>query len=121
MIEQLQSDTPSLLAFRMSGKLHDEDYKKFVPMIESTIDSQGKISILAEFTDFHGWDMHALWDDIQFAAKHCTHVERIALVGERQWEEWMATVCKPFTLAKIKYFDNSDIDKAWDWLKQPVS
>ena len=46
-----------------------------------------------------------LWDDIKFSTTHCTKIERIALVGEKKWEEWMAKVCKPFTMAKIKYFD----------------
>ena len=28
----------------------------------------------------------------------------------------MATVCKPFTLAKIRYFDASEIEAAKAWL-----
>jgi len=39
-------------------------------------------------------------------------VERIALVGEKKWEKCMAGVCKPFTLAKIKYFDASQVQTA---------
>jgi hypothetical protein len=34
------------------------------------------------------------------------------MVGDRKWEEWMAKVCKPFTRAKIGYFDAADIDAA---------
>jgi ATP-binding cassette subfamily B protein len=44
--------------------------------------------------------------------------ERIALVGEKAWEKWMAKVCKPFTMAKIKYFDASEIDAANAWLAE---
>lgn len=118
MIEQIASDDDKLLGFKMSGKLHDEDYKTFVPIVEQSVDKHGKIRMLASFHDFHGWDMHALWDDIKFATKHCTHIERIALVGEKKWEEWMAKVCKPFTLAKVKYFDTGEIDAAWQWLRE---
>jgi hypothetical protein len=118
MIEQLKSGSDSILAFRISDKLHDEDYKQFVPAVEQAIDSHGKIRLLAQFHDFHGWDMHALWDDIKFATKHCTDVERVAMVGEKKWEEWMAKVCKPFTMAKIEYFDASAIDSAWTWLRE---
>jgi len=39
-------------------------------------------------------------------------------VGEKKWEEWMAKVCKPFTMAKIQYFDAAKIDDAWKWLKE---
>jgi hypothetical protein len=31
----------------------------------------------------------------------------------------MATVCKPFTMAKVKYFDVGQIDDAWKWLQEP--
>jgi hypothetical protein len=119
MIEQLPSDSPKVLAFRMSGKLHDEDYKKFVPLVDEAIAKEGKVRVLAVFHDFHGWDLHALWDDIKFSTTHCTKIERIALVGENKWEEWMAKVCKPFTKAKIRYFDVSQIDAAKTWITEP--
>ena len=117
MIEQLASPSDKVLGFKMSGKLHDEDYKKFVPLVDAAAGG-GKVRLLAQFHDFHGWDAHALWDDIKFSTTHCTKIERIALVGDKTWEKWMAKVCKPFTMAKIKYFDAGAIDAAWAWLKE---
>jgi hypothetical protein len=38
------------------------------------------------------------------------------MVGEKSWEKWMATVCKPFTMAKIKYFEADQFDEALAWL-----
>ena len=118
MIEQLPQSSEKALGFKMSGKLHDEDYKKFVPAIDAAVAKQGKVRLLAQFHDFHGWDLHALWDDIKFSTTHCTKIDRIALVGEKTWEKWMAKVCKPFTMAKIQYFDAADIEKAWKWLAE---
>ena len=117
MIEKLEQSSGPLLAFKMSGKLHDEDYQHFLPLVEQAIQTHGKVRLLAQFHDFHGWDLHALWDDIKFSTTHCTHVEQIALVGEKKWEEWMAKVCNPFTMAKVKYFDASQFESAWQWLK----
>lgn len=117
MIEQLPQSTANMLGFKMSGKLHDADYKTFVPIVEAAIKAQGKVRLLARFEDFHGWDLHALWDDTKFATEHCKDVERVALVGDKKWEEWMAKVCKPFTLAKLKYFDAHEIEAAWQWVK----
>lgn len=118
MIDQLPESFGKVLAFRMSGKLHDEDYKKFVPLVDAAIAEQGKVRMLAVLEDFHGWDMHALWDDIKFATTHMTKIERIAMVGDKQWEVWMARVCKPFTLAKIRYFDVGQIEEARTWIKE---
>ena len=44
----------------------------------------------------------------------------IALVGDKTWEKWMAKVCKPFTMAKIRYFDVTEIVSAWQWLQGPA-
>jgi hypothetical protein len=118
MIEKLDSRTDKIIGFKLSGKLHDEDYKHFVPMVDKAIAEEGKVRILAQFHDFHGWDMHALWDDTKFSTTHCTKIEKIALVGEKKWEEWMAKVCKPFTMAKIEYFDAAEIEAAWKWLEE---
>jgi hypothetical protein len=117
MIERLQRSSGSVLGFKMSGTLHDDDYKVFEPLVEELIKNQGKVRLLAQFHDFHGWDLKALWDDIKFSTKHCADVEQIALVGEKKWEEWMAKVCKPFTMAKVKYFDASQSEAAWQWLE----
>jgi hypothetical protein len=118
MIEQLPSPSEKVLGFKMSGTLHDEDYKKFVPAIDAAVAKNGKARILAWFHDFQGWDLAALWDDIKFSTTHCNEIERIALVGEKKWEQWMAKVCKPFTRATIRYFDASQTDAAWAWLAE---
>ncbi len=118
MIETLPTSADNILAFKLSGKLHDEDYKTFVPAIDAALTKHPKVRLLAQFHDFHGWDAHALWDDVKFSTTHCTKIDRIALVGEKKWEQWMSKVCKPFTMAKIEYFDAADIGKAKAWLEE---
>ena len=118
MIEQLPSDSPRILAFRLSGTLHDEDYARFVPVVEAALTGTGTLRLLAHFDDFHGWDVHAAWDDFLFGVRHYGDFERIALVGDRAWEAWMAQLCKPFTRATVNYFDTSRLEAAWAWLRE---
>jgi len=118
MIEQLPLTADGVLAFKLSGKLHDADYQHFVPTIDAALVTHPKVRLLAQFHDFQGWDARALWDDIKFSTTHCTKIERIALVGEKTWEKWMAVVCRPFTLAKIKYFDAAQFDDACKWIQE---
>jgi hypothetical protein len=116
MIETLQTTSPKVVGFRLSGKLHDEDYKTFVPALEAAVAAQGKVRLLAQFDDFHGWDLHAAWDDFKFGMKHYQDFERIAMVGDREWEKWMAALCKPFSKADVRYFDASEAEAAWAWI-----
>ena len=118
MIEFLSGLPAHTVGFKLSGTLHDADYKRFVPLMDAEIAKDGKVNVLAQFHDFHGWDMPALWDDIKFSTTHSTKFKRIAIVGERKWEKWMDVVCKPFTMAKIRYFEMTQLDAAKAWLNE---
>jgi hypothetical protein len=119
MITRLDTDSPKILAFRLSGKLHDEDYRTFLPTVDAAVAAAGGgLRLLARFEDFHGWDAKAAWDDFRFGVRHYADFDRIALVGDRRWEEWMAVLCKPFTKAEVKYFDAMEADAAWAWVHE---
>jgi hypothetical protein len=105
-----------VLAIRASGKLSKEDYERFVPEVERLIKEEGKIRLLFEMRDFHGWEAGALWQDIKFDLKHFADIERLAMVGDKKWEEWMAKFCRPFTSAEILYFDQSQVEEARQWI-----
>ena len=90
-----------------------------MPLIESILTAEGKVRLFVQFEEFQGWDMHAAWDDFKFALKHYSDFERIVMVGDRRWEKWMTSVCKPFTKAEVRYFDRADVDAAWTWLREP--
>jgi hypothetical protein len=106
------------LHVKATGKLTKESYETFVPLVDRQIEEHGKIRILFEMHDFHGWTAGAMWEDIKFDFKHWRDIERLAIVGESKWEQGMAIFCKPFTLAKIKYFDHTRLDEAKRWLEE---
>ncbi len=110
-----------VLTIQMSGKLTAEDYEQFVPLTERLIDQHGRIRILIDMQEFHGWSLAALWEDLKFDIKHFNDIERLAMVGDRTWEKWMATFCKPFTSAEIRYFDQSESDEASQWISDGLS
>ena len=72
--------------------------------------------MLFDMTEFHGWDAGALWEDIKFDIKHFADIERLAMVGEKKWQQGMAIFCKPFTRATIRYFDHATVAEARKWL-----
>jgi hypothetical protein len=106
----------NLVTVAVTGKLVKEDYARFVPQIEALIQRVGKVRVLFVMHGFHGWDLGAVWEDIKFDVKHFADIERLAMVGDAGWEQWMASFCKPFTTAAIKYFDEAQLDVAREWL-----
>lgn len=105
-----------LLTVQVSGKLIRQDYEQFVPAFERLIRQHGKLSLLFEMTDFHGWDAGAMWEDTKFGIHYFGDIEKIAMVGETRWQQGMAVFCKPFTKATVRYFDHTDAAEATKWL-----
>lgn len=113
-------ETNNALHLSLSGRLDRKDYEKWVPEFESLVEKHGKLNILVELVDFEGWDAGGLWEDLKFDAKHFNDVKRLALVGDKTWEKFMAKVCKPFTSAEVKYFEPEQIADARTWIGLPI-
>jgi|WetSurMetagenome_2_1015567.scaffolds.fasta_scaffold84985_3 ubiquinone/menaquinone biosynthesis C-methylase UbiE len=115
-IRLTEKNDEKILEARVSGKLTHEDYQRFVPEFERLVKQHGKINVLFEMVDFRGWGAAALWDDIKFDLKHFTGIERLAMVGEKKWQKGMSKFCRPFTTARIRYFDRTATSEARAWL-----
>ena len=45
-----------VLVVHVNGKLVKEDYEHFVPEFERLVSQHGKLRLLFDMTDFHGWE-----------------------------------------------------------------
>ncbi|HKB58785.1 MAG TPA: STAS/SEC14 domain-containing protein [Gallionellaceae bacterium] len=119
MISQIETGSPRILGLKLSGKLKDEDYHSFAPAVDQMIAAvPGKVRLFVRLEDFYGWDLHGAWDDLAFGIKHYSDTDRIAMVGEKKWEEWMTLLWKPFSRAEVRYFDAAHIGDAWTWIRE---
>jgi hypothetical protein len=107
----------SIARLTVKQKLDKADYEAFVPQLEWLIEKKGKINLLIELVDFKGWTVGALWEDTRFAVKHFADINKMAVVGEgKSWEKAMTAFAKPFTRAKVRYFEFKDKESAEKWL-----
>lgn len=110
-----------LLIVTATGALTVEDYEAFQPEAQKLIEAFGRIRIAFDMCDFEGWEIGALWEDIKFDARNFNNIERVAMIGDQRWQEWMAAFCKPFTGATVKYFDRLEMLNALDWVRGEVT
>ena len=121
MLEVSEKSSGKVVGLKVNGKLLHEDYQQLIPKLEKLIEEQGSIRCLFEMTDFHGFTLRALWDEMKFDVTHCTKIERCAVVGNRTWQKWAVNFFKPlFFKATIKFFNTADLDTAWQWIGEGV-
>jgi len=120
-IQITEEDNGKVVIVRLTGKLQKEDYAKFVPEVDRLVQQHGKLRMLFEMLDFHGWTAGAMWEDTKFAFHHFRSIERLAIIGEKKWQRGMASFCRPFTAAEVRYFERSQEQEAHDWLQQELT
>ncbi len=115
-ISVIANSATRTLEVKVRDKLTREDLARLRPSVERLIKACGKIRVLFNMEDFHGWRTSSVWEDIKFDLSHHDDIERLAMVGDRQWEKWMAAFCKVFTTADIRYFDEAELGRARHWV-----
>jgi hypothetical protein len=118
MLGTIDTGSPNVIAFELSGKRRDGDYTQLVQMMKTVLIAERTLRLFVKYEDFPGWDAYAAWDDFKLNLPHNRDFQRIAVVGEKKWEKLMASFCEPFTKAEVKYFDKREVDAAWKWLRE---
>lgn len=112
-IERINSEF--FLTLKASGKLTHKDYETIIPMIDSALAEvkQPKIKALIDGTELEGWELRAAWDDFRLGLKHGNQFVKIAIYGNKGWQEMAAKIGSWFVSGEVKYFDNEDTAIAW--------
>ncbi|HEY4284240.1 MAG TPA: STAS/SEC14 domain-containing protein [Chthoniobacterales bacterium] len=117
-MHKISPEEGNLLRVDVSGKLTERDYDELIPSCEQMIGRHGSMRLLFVMKDFHGWEPGAAWDDFRFDRAHGAEVERVAMVGEKKWQEWISKLGALFAAAKVRYFDVAELDEAKDWVRE---
>jgi len=99
----------------MLGKLTHEDYKMFVPMIDKALKKAKGLEadLLVDMRKFKGWEFLAAWDDFKFGVKHRNAFDKMAIVGNRKWEEQSTAMMSHLMKGKMKFFKKREKALAW--------
>jgi len=69
--------------------------------------------VLLDGTEFEGWELCAAWDDFRLGLRHNNDFHRIAIYGNRRWQEIAARVGAWFASGEVKYFGDEVDELAW--------
>lgn len=108
------------LSIKVQGKLTHEDYVQMTPMIESALKGvkEPKVKALVDLTDMQGWELRAAWDDFKMGLSYGGEFEKIAIIGHKKWQDFIAKVGSWFVSGKVKRFDSEE--EAINWLSEDL-
>jgi len=105
------------LSLKAVGTLTHEDYEMITPIIDSSLESikNPKVKAFIDITEFEGWELRAAWDDFKIGLQHGNEFVKIAIYGNKNWQEVAAKISSWFVAGEIKSF--IDEEEALSWLQ----
>lgn len=119
MSAEITEYTDGILSARISGKLTHAELVALQHAASDLIKLRGKVRLLVIAESFQGWERGGDWGDLSFQAEHDAHIERMAIVGDRKWQDLaLLFASKGLRKFPIEYYESGELAKARAWLAE---
>lgn len=119
MIEINANADKDILAVKATGKLTKGDLDDLAPVLKKHVSRSDDPHLIMILEDFKGWeDTAAFWKDLQLDAEYIGHFDRIAIIGDKKWQQWGTRLMDPLFNEEMKYFSIDNADYAWNWIEK---
>ncbi len=117
MSAEIVEISDNVLTFKITGRLYQAEFAAAQQRAGEIIRQQGKVRFLVLVDNFAGMDNAGDWGDVSFQMDFDEFIEKIAIVGDKQWEELAEVFTgKGIRHIAIEYFLPADLAKAKTWL-----
>lgn len=108
---------PTHMRLDVAGKLTRDDYAAIAAKVETAIAEEGHHRLLFALHDFKGWTVAGAIEGVRFDVRHREDFDRIAVVGDRRWQEWSTKLTGPIFDGDVRWFDKDREHEAVHWLQ----
>lgn len=117
-IQTIDTDRPTLLAFRIDGKITKSAVEVMARMVDTAFKDHDEIDLLVTLTNYNGVEADAAFDREMLAvqAKSLRKVRKYAVVGAPSWASLMINLFDPLSPIDARTFDQKDEAEAWSWI-----
>ena len=117
MSAELVSAVNGILTAKISGKLTRPELAAMQKSAAEYIEKQGEVRFLVITENFQGWEKTGDWGDVSFSANYDRFIKKIAIVGEKKWEDLARLfVAEGFRDFPIEYFQPLELARAQAWV-----
>jgi hypothetical protein len=126
VFEVLRGFGGGTLGLRLSGRLGRGDLRAMDRLVEQALGGCATLRVLVEVDGLQGFAAGALWKDLVPAARHLPRIQRVAVVGGREWEGWWEALVARGppegtdgavpALPRVRFFEGHEAEAARRWL-----
>jgi hypothetical protein len=118
VIRELRSER--LLGLRIVGGLSEKENAALGRLVEQQAAKVGKIRLLLLLEKYAPIDRaESLLEDLRFVKLAADRIDRMAVVGERTWQETWIALFGLFGGVETAYFTHADRQAAAEWITSP--
>ena len=119
MIEMLNIGVEKAVAYRISGKITDDDMTLVLTKIKEKIDSRGDVFLYQEVESIGGVELDAIIEKLKFLSDvGLSNFKKISVVTDKKWMQKVILLeDKIFKNIDMKSFSFEDRDRAVEFLE----
>ena len=84
--------------------------------VEALVQQESSICLLLDMEEFEGEKIKAWGADLKFGHEYRKKIAKMAIVGDKKWQEWMTALVDPFYAREAEFFPTDERAAAWEWL-----
>jgi hypothetical protein len=107
----------NLIAVRVSAILTSEELGHLEVMIKHVIAQYGEVRLYFEMEQFSGWEPGSFLENAFFEVVHAHQFSKVAMVGEKNWQAWLARLMNVVKRGEVRYFDLDQRVQALEWIQ----
>jgi hypothetical protein len=117
-LKRLPAGNGASLGYVINGKLRDADYRTLSLDVADALATHNQVNLLLQMESLEGLEWQALWDDARFGREYGHSIQKLAIVGDQRWSDWLAKAARPFYARQSRHFSEKELDTAWEWLRE---
>lgn len=119
MLEMIDIGIEKAIAYRVEGKITEEEMTSVISIFRNKIDSDEKLIVYQEVVSFSGVEFDAMIEKFKFFIDvGISHFSKIAVVTHKKWiHKFVDLEGKLFKSIDMKGFPIEEKDKAIEFLK----
>lgn len=116
MFEVLGEGTGDRLGLRVWGTVTRHDLQELRTIVEGALERHGTLRVLVVLDGLQGVKVGALFRELEPAFQYLPRIERVSVVGGREWETWWEPMAVRIERPQVRFFDADQATAGWAWL-----